>query len=681
MKQTMSQNNNASTRRNFLLLFVFMAMLIDGASISYAQEGQPWAWGYNGLGQLGDGSLANSVKPVHATGLASILQIAGGDYYSLALKPNGTVLSWGDNLDGQLGDGTTTNRMTFVLVKGLSGVVQVAGGGYHCLAVKSSGAVWAWGANGSGQLGDGTRTQRHTPVQVSGLTGVVQVACGSSHSLALRSDGAVWAWGNNGEGALGDGTNADRYAPVQVSSLTGVVQVAGYYHSLALKSDGTVWAWGNNLRGGLGDGTTTNRKTPVAVSGLASIVQVACGSYYSIALKSDGTVWGWGDNGIGQLGDGTRTERHAPVQVSGLTGVVQVVAGGGHSLALKTDGTLWAWGYNLHGQLGDGTHIDRDKPVQISSLTGQTYISAGDEHSLSVQSLVLPTKVTTSNLTLGYGKPVTLSATIKDAFGRTLINYSLAFSLDGALLGSAKSDASGRATLLAPNPLALSVGSHAITVSFAGDRLYYHASGAATLTVNEAETSIIVGAYSGSPGNNKYLAASLKRKTDNARLSGQTLTFKIDDNSIGTATTGGNGVAFLWYKFGESVGVGSHTLTAEFAGDSNHSSSLGTGTLTIKQSAIYLGISSVSGKVGAIVALKARLLRKTDAAPLDGKTVRFQLDGVDVGNAVSAAGIATLSYTIPSDLSKGAHKIALVFDGDAFYLSSVCNNGATLTVK
>ena len=129
----------------------------------------------------------------------------------------------------------------------MTGVVALAAGQYYSLALKSDGTVWAWGFNTYGELGDGTTTNRFSPVQVSGLTDVVAVAAGLSHGLALKSDGTVWAWGPNSNGQLGDGTTTNRSSPVRVSGLTGVVAVAGgQYHSLALKYDGTVVAWGLN---------------------------------------------------------------------------------------------------------------------------------------------------------------------------------------------------------------------------------------------------------------------------------------------------------------------------------------------------------------------------------------------------------------------------------------------------
>ena len=191
--------------------------------------------------------------------------IASQSGHTVALKADGTVWAWGYNGYGQLGDGTIIERYTPVQVIGLSNVISITAGSHHTVALKSDGTVWAWGYNGYGQLGDGTTIERHTPVQVVDLSNVISITAINYDTFALKSDGTVWAWGDNGYGQLGDGTNTRRYTPVQVISLTNVISImpAG-----ALKSDGTVWTWGNNNVGQLGDGTTTNRYTPVQVTSL-----------------------------------------------------------------------------------------------------------------------------------------------------------------------------------------------------------------------------------------------------------------------------------------------------------------------------------------------------------------------------------------------------------------------------
>jgi alpha-tubulin suppressor-like RCC1 family protein len=205
--------------------------------------------------------------------------IAAGGAHSLALKSDGTVWAWGYNGYGQLGDGTTSSRSLPVPVSGLSGVTAIAAGnnGYittHSLALKSDGTVWAWGYNNYGQLGDNSTTARNSPTQVLSAVGqpftsVTAIAAGGGHSLALKADGTAWAWGYNYYGQLGDGSTTARGLPVQLPGLTGVTAIAaGDNHSLAASTDGTEWAWGSGGHGRLGNGLSTNASAPSRVASL-----------------------------------------------------------------------------------------------------------------------------------------------------------------------------------------------------------------------------------------------------------------------------------------------------------------------------------------------------------------------------------------------------------------------------
>ncbi|MCG6551270.1 MAG: fibronectin type III domain-containing protein [Candidatus Magnetominusculus sp. LBB02] len=227
-------------------------------TIALKSDGTVWSCGYGSDGELGNGSNSYTVnKPVQVSNLTAVAAIAGGSYHTLALKGDGSVWSWGYNGSGELGNGTTKNSNIPVLVNGLSGVTTVAGGAYHSAAIKGSGNIWAWGNNGNGELGIGSYTNATTPVQVSNLTGVTAIAAGYYHTLAVKSDGTIWAMGYGGYGEIGNGTYGTYSTPTKVSMTGGVSVAAGCVHSIALKSDWTVWDWGYNGYGALGNGSTS----------------------------------------------------------------------------------------------------------------------------------------------------------------------------------------------------------------------------------------------------------------------------------------------------------------------------------------------------------------------------------------------------------------------------------------
>jgi len=307
-------------------------------SLALKGDGSVWAWGANWHGQLGDGTTTQHNLPAQVAGLSGVTGIGAGYSHALAVRSDGGARAWGANSEGQLGDGITERQSqpTPVSVQ-LTEVARVAGGAFFSVALRHDGSVWACGSNASGQLGSGTARWSPVPVTIKGLSHTAAVSTGGAHSLALQSDGSVYAWGANDTGQLGDGTVTNRPTPVRVAGLSNVVGIAaGRYHSLAVRSDGSVWAWGNNGNGQLAVGTTANPYVllPAQVSGLSGVVAVAAGGYHSLALRSDGTVWGWGPY---------QGAAATPQLIPGPTDVAIVTLGFEISLALDRDGTVWQW--------------------------------------------------------------------------------------------------------------------------------------------------------------------------------------------------------------------------------------------------------------------------------------------------------------------------------------------------
>jgi len=321
-------------------------------SLALLKNGTVMAWGQNDRGQLGNGTNTSNTVPVAVSGLSGVKAIAaGGAGFSLALLKNGMVMAWGANDSGQLGNGSFTSSNVPVAVSGLSHIRAIAaGGGYFGMALRSNGTVWTWGGNDYGQLGNGSTTEYSPTPAAIGLSNVTAIAAGDAHALALTSGGTVMAWGYNEWGQLGIGTFTGTGPcfydlvicspdPVAVSGLSGVKAIAGGAgFSLALLQNGMVMAWGANETGYLGIGTNTNSDVPATVIGLYRVRAIAAcrgEGAHSLALLQDGTVMAWGANAYGELGNGTYTSSTVPVVVSGLSGVKAISAGSFHSLALS----------------------------------------------------------------------------------------------------------------------------------------------------------------------------------------------------------------------------------------------------------------------------------------------------------------------------------------------------------
>ncbi|XP_065335756.1 RCC1 and BTB domain-containing protein 2-like [Cloeon dipterum] len=274
------------------------------------------AFGKNQKGCLGagvDGEVNKELAPVKNLRGQRIegFACAGDDDGKIcifAITGSGPVFSWGENGFGQLGLGTT--EYTKVPTKILGSlkhkrVVQVACGNYHSLALTSEGEVYAFGRNKEGELGLGTNYDQSFPRKVDGLldgTIVTSVACHNFSSLALLHSGEIFAWGDNSNGRIGlCHTVHQACSPSNVLNLEGVLIskiVSGRDFTLALSDDGKIYSWGVNKKGQLGTGTTDGVSIPTIISSeMGRVTEIAASLYEShpcVAITENHQVYIWG---------------------------------------------------------------------------------------------------------------------------------------------------------------------------------------------------------------------------------------------------------------------------------------------------------------------------------------------------------------------------------------------------
>jgi alpha-tubulin suppressor-like RCC1 family protein len=334
-----------------------------------------WGDQYNGLS--GDWPNTSGSTPVDVDGLTSgVKAISTGQYHTCAITTTGGVKCWGYNGYGQLGNGTTEGSLTPDFVDGFTDdgedAIAISAGVDHTCALTSAGVVKCWGSNAFGQLGvDVVATpSSNTPVDVVGLaSGVDAINAGTYHTCALTNNGGIKCWGNNQYGQLGYNVSPScsiyylcSDTPDFVDGFTdgdenAIVISAGDQHTCAITEANVVKCWGLNENGQLGDGTYTDRLTPVTVKESTDInllaVEISAGYQHTCAITTSGGAKCWGYNEDGQLGDGTTTRRRNPVDVLGLTsGVDTISAGTGHTCAITATNGVKCWGDNTHGQLG-----------------------------------------------------------------------------------------------------------------------------------------------------------------------------------------------------------------------------------------------------------------------------------------------------------------------------------------
>ena len=80
-------------------------------ALAIGSNGSVYAWGAGGDGQLGNGAFTDSTDPVKVSLPAGVtgVAIAGGLDHSLAIGSDGNLYAWGVDGAGELGNGATTN--------------------------------------------------------------------------------------------------------------------------------------------------------------------------------------------------------------------------------------------------------------------------------------------------------------------------------------------------------------------------------------------------------------------------------------------------------------------------------------------------------------------------------------------------------------------------------------------
>ena len=227
-------------------------------------------------------------------GLADVVDLAVSTSHTCALVASGDVHCFGSNYFGELGDGTIANSRKPVKVAAIRGARKIATGGEVSCAVLEGGSVSCWGTNDQGQLGQGTSDKliHPDPVVVGGLGGPARSIAASSVTgavCALLEDGSAKCWGEKLAGAPARG---------------GAEITVGGGHACVLEGAGGVSCWGANTKGQLGGGSNAAAMAATAASGIKGALGLSAGGSSSCAVFGDGSFACWGDDSRGQLGSG-----------------------------------------------------------------------------------------------------------------------------------------------------------------------------------------------------------------------------------------------------------------------------------------------------------------------------------------------------------------------------------------
>jgi hypothetical protein len=362
------------------------------------------------------------------------------------------------------------------------------------------------------------------------------------------------------------------------------------------------------------------------------------------------------------------------------TGMVQFqidASNAGSPVSVNTSGSLTTASFST-SMLAVGTHT-----LTASYSGDMNFATSSGAWTQTVGKAGTTTAVASSVTSSVSGQSVTFTATLTiNSPGSSAVTSpsgTVTFSDGATSLGQGTLTTSGGVSTASFSFSSLAPGGHAVTALYAGDGNFLGSNSTLTQTINTASTStqVLASANPSVFGQSVTITGIVNvaspGTTAVANPSGTVVfydgTTMIGQGTLGTSSGGVTTAAIS----SASLGVGTHTITANYSGDGNFAPSNGTlagGQLVNQASTNTAVASSLNPSVfGQPVIFTASLSAQSPGTGTPTATVQFQIDGVNFGSPVSVvAGVASSAAT--SGLSVNGHVIQAVYSGDANFAPS-----------
>lgn len=249
------------------LTFVSLSAGGSGHACAVTAAGAAYCWGNNGTGELGVSSIPYTSTPVAVQGGLVFSTISAGENgETCGVTTAGAGYCWGFNGDGELGNGSTATTNVPTAVAGGLTFQSISAGFSSTCGITTAGAAYCWGTNTYGELGNGGTTASTMPVAVTGGHTFTSVSVGDEFACGVATNGTVYCWGYGSQGQLGTGAITNSSSPAALFGGLSFASVsAGYASACAVTTGGAAYCWGNDTYGQLGNQSVTATIQPVLV--------------------------------------------------------------------------------------------------------------------------------------------------------------------------------------------------------------------------------------------------------------------------------------------------------------------------------------------------------------------------------------------------------------------------------
>jgi hypothetical protein len=281
------------------------------------------------------------------------------------------------------------------------------------------------------------------------------------------------------------------------------------------------------------------------------------------------------------------------------------------------------------------------------------------DESVTVQGSTTMAFTTLSQAT--YGRTITFVVTVLANAGAQTPAGNVTLTAGSTVLGTSALDSSGQAVF---ENNTLPVGKYSVTASYAGDGNFASSlSTSLTQTVTPASTTLALS----SSANPSTFNAPVTLTATVTPVSGSGPTGSVDfldgATDLGSVPLSGDKASLKT----AALGVGSHSLTAKYSGDSNFAGSSAALTQTVNTAATTAAVGSSANPsvFGSAVTLSATV---TSSAGTPTGSITFFDGTTSLGSVtLNSSGAASLTT---SALSVGSHSVTVQYSGDSNFSPS-----------
>jgi CSLREA domain-containing protein len=273
------------------------------------------------------------------------------------------------------------------------------------------------------------------------------------------------------------------------------------------------------------------------------------------------------------------------------------------------------------------------------------------------------------------GQTITLTATVaSDDLGSPTPTGTVTFQDGATALGTVALDAAGQATLQVST---LSGGSHPLVAAYSGDPIHFRSNSAPlTQQVNKIDSAVTL-ASSVNPtrfGQPVTFTATVIPAAPVTPTGSVDFVDTSTGTDLGSQLLGGGGASLTT----SALGVGSHTITANYDGDASYNASNNSTSQTVNQAATTTTVVTSDHPSGSPFGQAITFTATVSAASgTPTGTVSFTVDGTAQPPVGLTNGQATFTT---STLTAGSHAVSAAYNGDPNFSSSTGSLSPSQTV-